>query len=445
MVHISGSFDCPNGMMKPVHGVSNAPLLGAANDKLFYLLGKAGIPFSRLHDTGGSYGGGRFVDIPNIFRNGDADPEDPAAYDFAFTDWLLTSLHHQGVEPFYRLGVTIENGWAVKAYRIFPPKDPYKWAQICEGIIRHYNEGWANGFHFGIRYWEIWNEPDNEPDSTCNPMWQGTKEDYFRLYEVASRHLKSRFPSLKIGGYASCGFYALSETSVSSVANSSTRTEYFLEFFHDFLRYISSSSHQCPLDFFSWHSYAGLPETISYARYARDTLDSHGFSQTENILNEWNCGPDQRGTARDAAETAAMLCAMQAAPVDLCTYYDGQIHTPYGGLFNPLTEDVFPAYYAFHAFNRLYRLHHYVPLAAGEGIYAAGAAGGRTAAALLANTGKTAVPVRLEWSGLPGTRIRRRPVDSHYPHQSETLLLEDGRLSVRLSMPPSAAMLWETV
>lgn len=108
------------------------------------------------------------------------------------------------------------------------------------------------------------------------------------------------------------------------MAKSSTRTGYFVEFFHEFLRYISSPAHKSPLDFFSWHSYAGVPETAAYARYARDTLDSYGFTHTENILNEWNRGLGLRGTARDAAEIAAMFCAMQAGPVDLCVYYDGR-------------------------------------------------------------------------------------------------------------------------
>lgn len=221
------------GVLKPMHGVGNAPLLGCSN-KLFHYLGDAGIPYSRLHDTGGDYGGGRFVDIANIFRNPDADPEDPASYDFAFTDWLISELEKQNVEPFYRLGASIECEHAIRAYHIYPPKDYQKWAKVCEGIIRHYNEGWADGFRYGIRYWEIWNEPDNEPEISDNPMWKGSKEDYFRLYEVTSNYLKARFPHLKIGGYASCGFYAISDSAFSADANSSHRVEYFLEFFHDF-------------------------------------------------------------------------------------------------------------------------------------------------------------------------------------------------------------------
>ena len=74
-----------------------------------------------------------------------------------------------GIEPFFRLGATIENFHFLRAYHIYPPKDFHKWARICAGIVRHYNEGWAGGYHFGIRYWEIWNEPDNTPDVEDNP------------------------------------------------------------------------------------------------------------------------------------------------------------------------------------------------------------------------------------------------------------------------------------
>ena len=62
-------------------------------------------------------------------------------------------------------------------------KDFRKWTEICAGIVRHYNCGWANGFKFGIKYWEIWNEPENPP------MWDGTRQEFFELYRTASLRL----------------------------------------------------------------------------------------------------------------------------------------------------------------------------------------------------------------------------------------------------------------
>ena len=41
----------------------------------------------------------------------------------------------------------------------------------------HYNQGWANGFHDNIRYWEFWNEAD------LSIFWTETPEQFYRLYE----------------------------------------------------------------------------------------------------------------------------------------------------------------------------------------------------------------------------------------------------------------------
>ncbi len=356
MPHLIIDYERAMGRIKPMHAINNAPMHWA-NYKLFHYLTEAGIPTSRLHDTGGAFGGGIYVDIDNLFPRPEADPTDPASYDFLFNDALLCALCEAGAKPFYRLGCTIENYvTTIGPRRVFPPKDPHKWAVICEHIIRHYNEGWANGHHLGIEYWEIWNEPDNEPDPLVNPMWRGSKEAYYTLYEVTANHLKSCFPHLKIGGYASCGFYDILNTQAEKQANVSTRTGYFIEFFEGFLDHITSDAHRAPLDFFSWHSYSEPDENVKYAAYAREMLDKYGFTDTESILNEWNPGIHRRGTLADASHIGAMFVAMQNASVDLLCYYDGQLESSYGGLWNPLTYQPFKAYHTFRAFNVLYRL-----------------------------------------------------------------------------------------
>lgn len=351
MKRLKVNFKNVIGKIKPMHAINNVPLLGSS-DQLFHYISEAGIPFSRLHDTGGAYGGGRFVDIANIFRNPDADENDPASYDFAFTDWLLNAIDANGAKIFYRLGATIENYHAIKAYNIFPPKDNMKWARICEKIIAHYNEGWADGYRLGIEYWEIWNEPDNYPDIEDNCMWKGTFEEYLELYKVTSLHLKKVYPHLKIGGYASCGFYNLFENNVASTANSSSRTEYFIECFHKFLKYVKENG--LPLDFFSWHSYSDVEKNIAYEKYVHENLMKYGFENTESILNEWNPGIEKRGTLEDSANISQMILEMQNTSVNMLMYYDGQVHGSYEGLFNPLSYEPFKAYYSLKAFNLLY-------------------------------------------------------------------------------------------
>ena len=212
MTNISVDFNKTVGKIKPMHAVGQPPFAGGFLSFDFsYIdyLRKAHIPYSRLHDVGGVFGGNRFVDIPNLFRDFDADENDPASYDFGFTDALIAGMYEYDVKPVFRLGVTIENQAHIKAYRIHPPKDPAKWARICEHVIRHYNEGWADGYTYGIEYWEIWNEPENGPQGQ-NQMWTGTAEQFYELYDVTAKHLKACFGNtIKVGGYGASGLYGL--------------------------------------------------------------------------------------------------------------------------------------------------------------------------------------------------------------------------------------------
>ena len=46
------------GLVKPVNGVGQPPMLGALGDwPMMHYLKEAGIPYSRLHDVGGWLGG----------------------------------------------------------------------------------------------------------------------------------------------------------------------------------------------------------------------------------------------------------------------------------------------------------------------------------------------------------------------------------------------------
>ncbi len=382
------------GKIKPMHGVGQPPFIGVDYSRIKRWLTPAGIPFSRLHDVGGGFGGNLYVDIPNVFRDFDADPLDPASYDFAFTDLLIASLVEAGVEPFFRLGVTIENYMHVKPYRIHPPKDFSKWARICEGIVRHYNEGWADGFRYGIRYWEIWNEPENHADPTKNQMWTGTAEQYYELYDVTAKHLKSLFPDIKVGGYASCGFYAIRNPG-------DARCAYFLTFFDGFLDYVKA--HGSPMDFFSWHSYGGIEETAEYARYARKRLDDAGFTGCETTCNEWNPSHELRGTARHAALIMGWMLRMQNEPVDSAMFYDARFGlSVYGGLFDPMKDETYPAYDAFLAFNELYKRGDQISADCGiPGVYAAAAKGKEDCVLVLANTNGEAVPLPKDLPGKP--------------------------------------------
>ena len=183
------------GRIKPMNCVNNGPVGNGFYNKA------ARIPYARTHDTSYwlSYGGEHTVDISAIFPDFSKDENDPASYDFKVTDNYLKSLIDAGTEVFYRLGQRIEH--TVKKYNVYPPEDFGKWARVCEHIIRHYNEGWADGFHWNIKYWAIWNEPDLDAGNKGLPlMWGGTEEQFYDLYKTTALHLKKCFPDLMIGG-----------------------------------------------------------------------------------------------------------------------------------------------------------------------------------------------------------------------------------------------------
>ncbi len=404
MASIRIDFEKVMGPIRPMHAVGQPPYATALRSldlSPMAFLRDAHIPYSRLHDVGGAFGGNRFVDIPNIFRDFDADENDPASYDFAFTDILIKGLLEYGVAPMFRLGVTIENQAAIRAYRIYPPKDYGKWARICEHIVRHYNEGWADGFHMGIEYWEIWNEPENGHTPETNQMWLGTPEDYFRLYDVAAKHLKACFgDAIKIGGYAAtngfgifyhpkeCGF-SFPARPIDPADEKYQRYRYRLEFLHGFLAYVKA--HGSPIDFFSWHSYGSVEETLALDDYFYRTLAEYGFADIEIHLNEWNnaFGAEKHGTQEAAAAAGAMMLAMHGANADILCYYDAKLQASvYGGFFKPLSRIPTPTYHAFRAFGELYALGNEVAvLCDTEGLYALAAKdeAGKNGAVMLVN------------------------------------------------------------
>lgn len=382
-----------------MHGVGQPPMVGIDTSDFSYLR-DAHIPYSRLHDVGGWFGGNMFVDIPNVFRNFDADVNDPASYDFTFTDLLLNALVENGIEPYYRLGVTIENFHEKKAYRIFPPRDFRKWAEICEHIIRHYNEGWADGFHLGITYWEIWCEPDGHHDVKQNALWKGTPEQYFELYKTTSLHLRKCFgDSIKIGGYGSCGFYAaLREQTISgeafgvkeALSDWDHRIMGFIRFFKSFLEFVKRE--ELPFDFFSHHSYEGVKNNLIMQTYCEEMLDQYGFHDTEIHLNEWNTDPHtgQFGTSKPCADAVALMCEMQNTRMNVMCFYDARMRQPsdYGGMFDAGTREPFTLYYGFRAFGELFCMGTQTEAKSdNEDIYVLSAAGGGRKGILISNIG----------------------------------------------------------
>ena len=301
------------------------------------------IPLTRLHDSPLEARGQKLVDVSCVFPLFHLDPQDPRNYYFAQTDDYIQNCLNYGSKVLYRLGESIDH--SKNRRRTFPPKDFDKWADICINIIRHYNEGWANGFHDNIEYWEIWNEPESGP---CE-CWMGTWSEYIRLYVTASKKIKARFPNIKVGGPAMSCFNVKQADELLAECKRSN----------------------APLDFFSWHVYGNsIDAIVNSPAVVKKVLDAHGFSKTELHLNEWHYynGGDFNGPPEQfklfvetmgGPDAAAYLCAVltgwQDTPLTMGNYYTGTGVTWPGwgfyGLYGP--KDLNKCYFAMKAFNLL--------------------------------------------------------------------------------------------
>jgi len=420
------------GPVRPLHGVNSGPMTKVFTYDARPQFREAGFPYARLHDVEYPYGSGEFVDIPCIFKNFNADENDPDNYNFGLTDEYLKACLEVGAEPLFRLGVSIEHA-PVKRY-VYPPADFEKWARICEHVIRHYTEGWANGFHWPIKYWEIWNEADNCAKGGTN-MWNGTPEQFFEFYCVAAAYLKEKFPHLMIGG---CAF-----------------TRAHSDFMEDFFRYIAAKPEKIPLDFYSWHRYYSDISTLLISAAQADELKKrYGYEKAESIFDEWNYMRDWNDQADSypviknhvgAAHCAATLCAMQSKTnIALATYFEADVVKEWCGLFevdkmgigrHKATVRPLKPFYAFKAFNELYKMQHAVAANCdAENIHACAAADGKRVAVLAANYMNEDTFFVFDLRGIPENEvIEVRIIDEDKTF--ETLMTLEGSDHIKLSLP----------
>lgn len=404
----------PIGKIRPLQDLHSGPLnlMGFVDVSHFYK--DLGVRNVRLADGAWAYGK-RVLSLGCVFPDDEADPDKPESYDFALTDHYLQSVADLGINIIYTLGGTASAEHSSERYpRRDPPKSFEHWANIASHVVRHYNDGWANGSKVGIKYWEIWNEPDIPPW-----FWTGTAEEYYQLYDVTAKKLKATAPTIKVGGPA------LSED---------------LKFLEGFLSYCRA--HQVPLDFVSWHNYSPSPhDAAKIGRSIRELMDRYGFDKAESVLDEWNYTPAestplagpmggwtgildqpenwQAKTAYNdlihgefgAAYDATMLMDLQDASVDIANYYTGT--TALLGMF---TQSGGPtkAFYSFLAFRQLLDSPQRVAIrmiGKGDVTTLAGLAEDRTALRLLVSSTdreKRAMTFHLEklpWSGISRYKI----------------------------------------
>ncbi len=288
--------------VRPLLGVNAGPVPSGepGNADLTDEYRAAGVELIRTHDFYGA------MDMSTIYPNQNADPQLASSYDFTLSDATCQAILDGGFEMYLRLGDSYNNSRAVTNRANF--------VKAAVEVVRHYKEMAASRGR-GMRYVEVWNEPDNVK------FWKGTREEFYTLFAELVIALKSAFPELKVGGpgLTPAGF-------LSPQGRNYTR---------DFLDFLKARN--IPLDFFSWHIYTNNPEDfLAGANFYRTELDTRGYKATTMHLSEWNTeypeGRDGDSALRIGAKGAALMTAgwiyQQVSDIEVSAFYRGNDTSP---------------------------------------------------------------------------------------------------------------------
>ncbi|MBZ5514528.1 MAG: beta-xylosidase [Acidobacteriia bacterium] len=168
------------------------------------------VPVSiRMHNllTSGNGEGALKWGSTNVYTE---DASGHAIYDWTILDRIFDTLLAAKARPLVEIGFMPEalsthpqpyrhdwpngplwTGWA------YPPRDYQKWEELVYRWVRHALERYGED-EVRTWNWEVWNEPDIA-------YWQGTWEEYYRLYDHAVRAVKRACPEARVGGPDSTG------------------------------------------------------------------------------------------------------------------------------------------------------------------------------------------------------------------------------------------------
>ncbi len=135
-------------------------------------------------------------------------------YDWTIIDQIFDTYIERGMKPMAQIGFMpkalstkpepyrhnwkpgaeysdIYLGWA------YPPNDYKKWAELVYQWVRHSVDRYGKE-EVESWYWELWNEPNIG-------YWQGTTEEYIKLYDYTADAVKRALPTARIGGPETTG------------------------------------------------------------------------------------------------------------------------------------------------------------------------------------------------------------------------------------------------
>ena len=212
-------------------------------------------------------------DDVGVYREVDGEPR----HDFRGVDRICDRLLGLGLRPIVELSYMPRDLARDPSRTVFhygaiisPPKDWDRWAALVGALTAHLVARYGRD---EVRTWgfEVWNEAD------LDVFWSGTQEEYFRLYDVSARAVKSVDAQLPIGGPASAE----------------------AAWIDDFLEATAGSG--AAVDFVSTHTYGNAPLDL------RPIVARHGRPDVQLWWTEWGAHAGHFNSAHDSVWSAAYL------------------------------------------------------------------------------------------------------------------------------------------
>jgi xylan 1,4-beta-xylosidase len=138
------------------------------------------------------------------------DDQGNPLYDWTIVDRVFDTLLEYRCKPFVEIGFMpqdladperydmAKDNWTAQQYRTVgwacPPKDYHKWYDLVFNLVCHCLERYGAD-EIATWYWELWNEPDIF-------YWQGSIDEFNKLYDYTAAAVKAACPAARVGGPA---------------------------------------------------------------------------------------------------------------------------------------------------------------------------------------------------------------------------------------------------
>ncbi len=293
--------------------------------------------FDNVRDPGSQLGPG-MVRLDNIFNFYDVvrrAPDGTITYHWAKLDQVVDGVRAMGKEPFICLSYMPETMSATSRSRVEPPASYAEWSSLVRATVYHLNVERK----LGIKYWEVWNEPNEWA------FWQASYPEYLRLYDATVQAALSADPTIRIGGPSASRF------APNHIA--------------ELLEHQAAVGAAGRIDFISWHSYGDTPaQMAANIREARKILERFPQFNPELIVSEFNvlqggAGDTSANGYTDRVEAAIALMSslesMQRERLDHALLFelkDGKGPRQFWGRWGILSYDGHPKpiYHALRAY-----------------------------------------------------------------------------------------------